>query len=234
MGLEEFLALVRSRRSVRHFRPDALPAGALDALLEAARWAPSGYNLQPTHWIVVERRELREALVSACMGQKQVAEAPVVVVFAGDVKVAEHNFARVLAQERAEGCINESYEQALRKFVGLAFSGAPLGLGRLGKWLAAPVMRWFAPVPAIPVVEMKAWLSKQMALGAMNFLLAAKAAGLATVPMEGFDEARVSKVLRLPRHMVPLLVVPVGYGMDEGTLKKSRLPRESAIHRDGW
>jgi nitroreductase len=36
-----------TRWSSRAFASDALPAGALDALFEAARWAPSAANAQP-------------------------------------------------------------------------------------------------------------------------------------------------------------------------------------------
>lgn len=40
-------ALIRSRRSVRDFRPDPIPAEVLDAVLADANWAPSWSNTQP-------------------------------------------------------------------------------------------------------------------------------------------------------------------------------------------
>ena len=39
--------LIRSRRSVRDFRPDPIPPTLLDAVLADARWAPSWSNTQP-------------------------------------------------------------------------------------------------------------------------------------------------------------------------------------------
>ena len=51
--------------------------------------------------------------------------------------------------------------------------------------------------------------------------------------MEGFDETLVRKVLNIPATQAVVLVVPVGYAAD-GELKKSRLPVEDFIHRDGW
>ena len=67
----------------------------------------------------------------------------------------------------------------------------------------------------------------------MNFMIAAEAAGLATCPMEGFDERRVQKALGIPRHYLPILVTPVGYSA-EGDPAKTRLPLEHLVHRDRW
>lgn len=53
------LALLRGRRSIRRFRAEALDAGTLDRLMEAARWAPSVSNRQPFRFVVVERPETR-------------------------------------------------------------------------------------------------------------------------------------------------------------------------------
>ena len=85
----------------------------------------------------------------------------------------------------------------------------------------------------MPAVQKRYWLVKQVMLSAMVFMLAASAAGLATVPMEGFDESRVRKILKIPKsHIVPL-VMPVGYSRDED-LVKSRIPIEDLIHYNTW
>ncbi|MDO9707084.1 nitroreductase family protein [Paracraurococcus lichenis] len=47
--------LVAQRWSPRSFTGAALPPGALESLLEAARWAASSNNLQPWHYIVARR-----------------------------------------------------------------------------------------------------------------------------------------------------------------------------------
>ena len=67
----------------------------------------------------------------------------------------------------------------------------------------------------------------------MVFMLAATAAGLGTCPMEGFDEGRVRKLLRIPAYMVVVVVIPVGYSAD-GPVKRSRMPLEGFVHEDGW
>jgi nitroreductase len=59
---EEFLAFIKSRRTVRAIKPDPLPAATVDKLLEAARWAPTGFNMQPVELLVVDDPELRAAV----------------------------------------------------------------------------------------------------------------------------------------------------------------------------
>src|SRR5262245_38088934 len=104
--LESFIDLLRSRRSTRHFRADPVPPELLAELLEAARWAPSGFNLQPTHFVVVTDPAVKARLYPACMGQRQVLEAGATVVFTGDRRVVANHFERVLNQDRAAGGIN--------------------------------------------------------------------------------------------------------------------------------
>ena len=70
-------------------------------------------------------------------------------------------------------------------------------------------------------------------LTAMTFMLAAEAAGLSTLPMEGFDERRVRNVLRIPSpHIIPVIVA-VGYPTPLVS-KKTRLPIKSLVHREAW
>ena len=232
-ALTAFEELARGRRAVRQFADEPLPEGVLDRLLDCARWAPSGYNLQPVHWVVVDDPALKGPLREACLGQRQAEEAPATVVFVGDADVVARNFERVLAAERELGAMNEGYEAFLRNLIPLAFDRGPAGLAGLAKGAYARAARPFKPVPDVPAASMRFWLTKQVMLSAMNFMLAASAAGLGTVPMEGFDETRVKRVCGIPaRHVVPI-VVPVGVPAD-GELKKSRLPLEELVHRNRW
>mgnify|MGYP000312174284 CR=1 FL=1 len=53
---------VRQRRSVRDFRPDPVPKALLAEVLDAARWAPSGSNIQAWR-IVAVTGAARDAIV---------------------------------------------------------------------------------------------------------------------------------------------------------------------------
>ncbi|MBX9787719.1 MAG: nitroreductase family protein [Pirellulales bacterium] len=232
-GLTSFLELVRARRSTRHFRPDPVPAALLDELLEAARWAPSGFNLQPTHFVVVTDPQVKAQLCPACMNQRQVLEAGATVVFTGDRRVLENHFERVLEQDRAAGAIDQAYENLMRKGVPLSFDQGPLGIGWLWKAVVAFVAERFVPIPKVQAVHKSYWLAKQVSLSAMVFMLAAEAAGLTTCPMEGFGEHAVRRVLGIPSSQTVVLVVPVGYADNSG-MRKTRLPLAGRLHRDRW
>ena len=231
--LSTFLELARGRRSTRHFTDDPLPEGMMEHLLDAARWAPSGYNLQSTHFVVVTDQARREALRPACMHQRQITDAPAVVVFAGDKAVMRAHMERVIEMDRDAGATNEKYEALMRKMVPLAMDTGPMGVGWLWKATLAPLAGWFTPMPSIPAVRRRYWLAKQAALCTMSFMLAAEAAGLATCPMEGFDEWRVRRVLGIPRRYLPIIVTPVGYAATSDQTK-TRLPMDQLVHYEQW
>ncbi|MBU1524091.1 MAG: nitroreductase family protein [Candidatus Omnitrophica bacterium] len=53
----DILQLIKTRRSVRRFKKEKIPAEAVKKILEAARWAPSGLNNQPWRFMVLEGGE---------------------------------------------------------------------------------------------------------------------------------------------------------------------------------
>lgn len=63
MDYEGFLELVKTRRSIRSFKPDPIPDSYVDKIIEAARWAPSGANSQPWEFIVIKNKEIKEKIL---------------------------------------------------------------------------------------------------------------------------------------------------------------------------
>src|SRR5262249_49896784 len=55
----------RGRRSVRAFQERPVPPEALEAMLEAARWAPSPHGRQPWRFVVLTRAEPKQRLAEA-------------------------------------------------------------------------------------------------------------------------------------------------------------------------
>jgi len=73
IGLEALQPFLRSRRSVRKFRPDPIDPALIRSLLEAARWAPSPHNRQPWRFVVLQQADSRQRLAQA-MGERLRAE----------------------------------------------------------------------------------------------------------------------------------------------------------------
>ncbi len=64
----EINQFIRSRRSVRRFRPDSIPEEVLQRILETATWAPSAHNRQPWRFAVLAGEASRRRLADA-MGE---------------------------------------------------------------------------------------------------------------------------------------------------------------------
>lgn len=58
--------LMLSRRSIRQFKPDPISRDILEKLVNSARLAPSGANLQPLEFVVIDDEGLRRKLF-ACL-----------------------------------------------------------------------------------------------------------------------------------------------------------------------
>ncbi len=99
---DELLSLVKDRRSVRHFRPDPLPDGCAEKIIEIARWAPSGFHSQPWEFMVIKDKAVKDRVAAALSTappapamrdavdpsrpsrQPGFADAPVFILLAGD------------------------------------------------------------------------------------------------------------------------------------------------------
>lgn len=64
----DLIEAIKSRRSIRGFKPDPVPREVLHQLIEVARWSPSWENVQPWELSVVggdKMEELRRELLAA-------------------------------------------------------------------------------------------------------------------------------------------------------------------------
>lgn len=79
----DFQAVIEGRRSVRYFKDLEVSREALETILRTANQAPSAGNLQAYEIVVVQDAGQRLDLSNWALGQRSVAEAPVVLVFCG-------------------------------------------------------------------------------------------------------------------------------------------------------
>ena len=70
---------IRSRRTVRNFRPDAVPDEILTRILQAGRWAPSSSNSQPWRFIVIRDRTMLKSLGETATQGPFLGEAPMAI-----------------------------------------------------------------------------------------------------------------------------------------------------------
>lgn len=95
------LARLLAHRSVRAYRPDPLPDGAVETLVAAAQSAASSSNLQLWSVVAVRDADRRARLAELAGGQKHIVQAPLILVWIADL-ARGHDIA-AQAGEPAEG-----------------------------------------------------------------------------------------------------------------------------------
>lgn len=179
----ELSDVIASRRSIRKFREENLSADTVRLLLEAARLAPSGSNLQPARFIVVQSPAAKEAL-GRYTPYKFITQASVVLVCCADL-------AAMTTRERRIG-------ELLREGV---FEGVDIGDMQDASIVASPIMDEAA---------VKAYLAMNVAIAVEHIVLKAVDLGLGSCWLGRFDRGKVKAYLALDDSIYPVVLLPVG------------------------
>ena len=230
--VEALKRIVLARRSVRRFTSAPIPEGVLEDILAITQRAPTGYNLQGWIAVVVTDPETKKKLRHAAFNQRQVEDAPAVVIFAVDTHV-HRNFEDTASHALELGHWSESYASYLRRMVKSVFGREFYGVANFIRWAGTRSLSLMRPMPMVPfgAAGFAGYGWKQASLAAQTFMLAASAHGLDTCPMEGLDERWVRKAVGLPGHFSVPLIIPVGRA-PEPTKLSPRFPPERVFHRD--
>ena len=73
---------IMNRRSIRRYKPDAVPRELAERMLDAARWAPSGSNIQPWRFIVIEDKKILDLIRKVSPGY--LGETPLAILVCSD------------------------------------------------------------------------------------------------------------------------------------------------------
>jgi len=182
---------IQERRATPSFDSSPIPSGDLRQILDAGLQAPSGYNMQPWRFIVVQSAEHKKKLRAASYNQGKVEEASAVIVACGDADGWRKDLDLMLELGRRGG-MPESYAAQAESSVPNYLSSFSSG-------------------------QMQAWLNKQVMLAFTHMLLMAEVLGYDTAPMEGFEQDKVHEALRLPLSywVVGLLAIGHAKGPDK-------------------
>lgn len=164
------LSVIQGRKSVRSFIKDRpVSADDIQTLLKAGMAAPSGKDTRPWEFVVINNREVLDALAKELPTAKMLSQAPMAIVVCGDTT-------------------RSSY--------------------------------WYLDCSA----------------ATQNILLAAEALDLGAVWTASYPYpdrmSIVSKNIDLPAHILPLVVVPIGYPMGPQSVKDKF--DEKKIHMNQW
>jgi nitroreductase len=182
---------IRERRATPSFDGEPMPASDLRQILDAGLHAPSGYNLQPWRFVVVQHPEQLKRLRGASYNQAKVEEASAVIVACGDRDGWRKDLDEMLRLGRAGG-MPESYAAQA----------------------AAMVPQYLS---SFDDEQMKGWLNKQVMIALTSMMWMAEVLGYDTALLEGFEQDMVCETLRLPMSywVVSLLAIGRLKGLDK-------------------
>ncbi|MFZ5756363.1 MAG: nitroreductase family protein [Pseudomonadota bacterium] len=233
IDVDEFRKIVRTRRAIRRFTAEDVPDAVLDDCLDLAMLAPNSCNLQPWNFYVVRDAGVRQALAHACLSQNAAKTAPVLIPVIARTATWSRNCDLTLEywpDEKLPGIVRNFY----RRVAKIQYWQGPFSSFGLLKKFFYGAVGLFRPVPRGPYsqAEMRLWAAKSCALAAGNLMLALRAHGYDSCPMEGFDEVRVRKILGLPGDAFVVMIVAAGKRGERSIYhSRYRFPREQFITR---
>ena len=200
----ELVQVIKARRSIRKFKADPVPDELIREVLEAARFAPSGVNLQPWRFVVVKSEAARERLSTATV-LPFVTDAPVVIACCADTGV---------------------FSEAANRVQGLKEAGAFLG-NALEKYDAAEFVKRRNADPDTARV----YLSLNTAIAIDHMTLRAVDLGLGTCWVMMFDQDKARKAMELAERYTIVALLPLGYP-NQDPLPRPRLPLEEIVLKE--
>ena len=178
----ELSDVIASRRSIRKFKQEDISADTVRLLLDAARLAPSGSNLQPARFIVAQSPAAKEAL-GKYTPYKFIVKAAVIFVCCADLTT-------ITTRERRVG-------ELLKEG---AFEGVDMDMNDPS-----------AVSPIMDAEAVRAYLSMNVAIAIEHIVLKAVDLSLGSCWLGRFDRDKVKKFLSLDESIYPIVLLPVGY-----------------------
>lgn len=227
----DFHDVVASRRTVRDFLPDPVPAPVLDRCLDAARLAPSSSNLQPWEFVVIRDPAVRRAANAICLDQLPAKTAPLLLALVTRRDTWRRNRDEILRVFESRGPLRKRQEAYYRKIIPAIYTMGPFGLLGPLKRGVSRLVSLFRPTPNfMSRADVRVMAHKSTALAAATFMLALRAEGYDSCPMEGFDPWRAGRLLGLPRGAEVNMFLAVGRRSDKGVWwDRILMPREWTV-----
>jgi len=192
-----------TRRSVHYFDTSKqITDEQIKELFDLVKLAPSGFNLQPWEFVLVRDPENKKRLRKCAMNQKHVEEASAMVIVCGNLDPSKY------ADKIFEDWVNQGYFDDKVKEKNLAH------IRKLKE----------------DKDYCKIWTVRSTVLSAMQLMIAAKDMGIATCPMEGFDPVATAKEFGIPKEVMPIMLIAMGYESKPPLPQVYRRPVEEIVH----
>jgi nitroreductase/dihydropteridine reductase len=197
----EFKDIVMQRYATKKFDGKKIPDEKISELIELVRFAPSALNLQPWKIKIVTDQKLKDLLKPAAFGQEQVTTCSHLLVF----------------------CADPDYDGLMKRL------GDLLQKNKVPEDARKMILGMASQIATTMSSEQRlAWSQAQTYLALGNALNGAKSLGFDSCPMGGFNPDEFTKILKIPKPLVPVMLCPVGYAADK-PMPKMRFAKEDIV-----
>lgn len=202
---------ITQRRAARAFLSTPIPEATLAEIFRLGLQAPSGYNLQPWRFIKVTSQASKEKLQACAFNQRQVVEAPVVLICCGDRNInAPAYIEQIIELGQSVGGVSDQYADFMRGAIPQLFENHPC------------------------FESIEAWTNRHTMLAVAHLMIAAKALGVDSCPMEGFMTVQVKTEFKIPDHVDVCCLLPLGYAADPKKLYGGRFEQQQVIYEETY
>lgn len=214
MKYDEFLELMKYRRTIRRFKPDPIPDEYITKILDAAHYSPSGANSQPWEFIVIKEPEVKRKVFEAYLAEWED------IWFEEMQRVSEYR----------HPAFNVSLEEKnkAKEMIG-GWGDAPVYLGVIED----PRKQWGTVLIAFRDTHGKEILSTSMGHVGMTIYLAAASLGLGSQRVDTVVQGPYREILKFPEPLRLETIVPIGYRAYEPG-PPHRLPLKEMVHVDHY
>lgn len=202
---------IKQRRAARALSSDRISEAILQEILELGIQAPSGFNLQPWRFIVVTEQENKDKLKACASNQRQVSEAPVVLICCGDRRVIEMEYITSVIHLGEEiSIMTDNYANYMR----------------------SSIPEFFANHPSFETME--AWTNRHVMLAVGYMTIVAKSFGIDSCPMEGFNSAQVKEAFQIPDEVDICCLLALGYAKEPFKQYGGRFPINQVCFHESY
>ncbi|WP_127579168.1 nitroreductase family protein [Paenibacillus koleovorans] len=193
-----FSEVIRGRRSVRQYDKSVrLSREQIKELLSEATLAPSSSNIQPWRFLIIDTEELKEQLQPIAYNQSQISEAAAVIVVLGDTE-GYYKADQIYGEAAVRGYMPEETAKTFAE-------------------------RTKSIYGSLPKEALHKIIYTDGGLVSQQLMLVARAHGYDTVPMGGYDAAKLQAAFEISERYIPIMLIALGKAAKPGH-PTTRLP----------
>lgn len=233
VNAEEFEKIVRSRRSVRVYKDEPISDEIVHRCLDLALLAPNSSNLQPWEFYRIKSQDKKKLIAKYCYNQPAAkTAAELIVCVARRDTWKKHSKQMLELFEKSDTKVPKSALSYYKKLVPIVYNQGPFGIFSPFKKCLFFLIGMTQVINREPtsISDMRVWMHKSTALACENLMLAFRAYGYDTCPMEGFDSRKVKKLLNLSCKSEVCMIISAGKRAENGIYgQRVRFPKEQFI-----